>query len=142
MEQGIYFVNARPPRKRSLRSPLHVPYPHDRQPWAQFLDKVSPLAAARVACRPTRPPIVECSRLIAGALYDLWPDEGGLKTHGLCLVGSEGVCGWLANGYYYPKTIGGQPKLISVGISLAASLHGEGPHVIGGWYPPSEGRMG
>ena len=48
----------------------------------------------------------------------------------------------MADGYYYPKTFGGQPKPVPVGIPLAASLHGGGPHVIGGWYPPSEGRMG
>jgi hypothetical protein len=41
-----------------------------------------------------------------------------------------------------PRQIGGQPKSMSVSIPLAASLHGGGPYVIGGWYPPSEGRMG
>ena len=28
-------------------------------------------------------------------------------------VSSDGVCGWLADGYHYPKTLGGQPKLVS-----------------------------
>ena len=71
-----------------------------------------------------------------------WPDEGGLKTHRLCSVGSEGVCGWLADGYHYPKTFGGQPKSITVASPLAASLHGGGADVIGDRYPPSEGCMG
>ena len=39
--------------------------------------------------------------------------EGYPKTHGGTPVSTEGVCGWLADGYHYPKTFGGQPKLVT-----------------------------
>ena len=45
---------------------------------------------------------------------NVWPDEGVPKTHRHWPVGSEGVCGWLADGYHYPKTFGGQPRSIPV----------------------------
>ena len=79
-----------------------------------------PLAPARVVCRPTRPlsPVVRLAS-VRGTL-GAKPDEGGLKTHRYYRVGSEGVCGWLADGYHYPKTFGGQPKPISSGIPLDA----------------------
>jgi hypothetical protein len=28
-------------------------------------------------------------------------------------AGSDGVCGWLADGYHYSKTFGGKPKLVT-----------------------------
>ena len=45
-------------------------------------------------------------------------------------VGIVGVCGWLADGYHYPKTIGGKPKPVAVPRD-----------VTGGWYPPLEECM-
>ena len=55
--------------------------------------------------------------------------------------GSEGVCGWLADGYHYPKTLGGQPKSISMLACLLLHRTGEEANVIDGRYPPTEVRM-
>ena len=110
----------------------HVPYQLDRQPWAELLDS----AGLSIGCRWLRPGwcvappdrrVPGSSSLHCAGPVDAWPDEGGLKTHRLCSVGSEGVCGWLADGYRYPKTFGGQPQSVPVGTPLAASLHGGGP---------------
>lgn len=38
------------------------------------------------------------------------PDQGGLKTHGVFPVSSDGVCGWLADGYHYPKDTWGSTE--------------------------------
>ena len=65
---------------------------------------------------PDRHAFPGLSRFSAVSLEVAWPDEGGLKTHRLRSVGSEGVCGWLAYGYHYPKTFGGQPEPITVAL--------------------------
>ena len=54
-----------------------------------------------------------------------WPEDPWVRP-----VGSDGVCGRLADGYHFHKTFGGQPKPV-------AAFTG----VTGGWYPPAEGRM-
>lgn len=81
------------------------------------------------------------SRFIAASFRRHGLDEGGLKTRRLTPVGSAGVCGWLADGYHFPKTFGGQPKPISEARPLVASLHGGRAFVIGDRHPPAEGRM-
>ena len=87
-----------------------------------------PLAPAWVVSRPHPTALSPMlSRFGAMSIGMAGPDEGGLKTHRLCSVGSEGVCGWLADGYHYPKTFGGQPESVSVGILLVASLHDRAP---------------
>lgn len=45
------------------------------------------------------------------------------------LAGVDGVCGLVADGYTYPKTLGGKPKLITAS------------GVISERYPPPEGRI-
>ena len=69
------------------------------------------------------------------------PDEGGLKTYRLCSVGSEGVREWLADGYHYPKTFGGQPKSDIRGDPVSCFTARQGIHVIDHRYPPTEVRM-
>ena len=69
------------------------------------------------------------------------PDEGGPKTHRLSSVGSEGVCGWLADGYHYPKTFGGQPESDIRREPVSCFTARQGIHVIGHRYPPTEVRM-
>ena len=121
VEQGIHFVADTPPGAGFQVSPYSnrpvgaVPCSiAARPPTVGRVRHTAkgpyglPLAPAWVVSRPhpTALPLI-LSRFSAMSNGLAGPDEGGPKTHRLCSVGSEGVCGWLADGYHYPQDIRG-----------------------------------
>ena len=122
-------IAARPPTVGRVRHTAKGPYG-------------LPLAPAWVVSRPHPTALsLILSRFSAMSTGLAGPDEGGLKTHRLCSVGSEGVCGWLADGYHYPKTFGGQPESDIRREPVSCFTARQGIHVIGHRYPPTEVRM-